>query len=281
MRLKTIFHESFSLSRPSIHQILSVSLSILDLEDYESRFDALRAVTQLGSNYIKSMPRYCYGSGLLDSDNNLTAFGAAVNSQDSLLELPQTQWLMHYFLSAPLGPGPKFWYELVTQRFRIGDVFAPEEIASQIAEIYEREEGKSLADRSARSTATVFLGTYTKPEGLGNLRILEKIGDSNYIVLEPPSPPKWAIACALAAFWQIRYPDMTTIHLNDLYTEGYFTDIFLIGKGDFNRTLEDLQREGVLEVFRVAPPYQVALLNREMDYFLEKMYGDDIDRGPD
>jgi len=273
MRLKTVFHEDFSLSRPSIHQIISAFGSGLDLQSYKSKFDALRATTQLGSNYVKSMPRYCYGSGLLDSDDKLTFFGETVNSKDPLLDLSHTQWLMHYHLSAPFGPGPVFWHELVTQRFRIGDTFRKDEIAIQISEIYEREEGKSLAERSARSTATVFLGSYIKSDGLGNLGILEKIGDSEYKVLEPPQPPMWTIGCALVAFWQIRYPDMATIHLNDLYTEGFFTDIFMISKGGFNRTLENLQREGVIEVFRVAPPYQVALLNREINYYLEKMYG--------
>lgn len=103
------------------------------------------------------------------------------------------------------------------------------------------------------------------------------MGDYKFQVLEPPIPPMWVIACALASFWEDRYPDMATIHLNELYTEAQLTNIFMIGRGSLNRALEDLQREGMLEVFRVAPPYQVALLNRDLEFYLEKMYGRDID----
>jgi hypothetical protein len=280
MRLKTVFHEKLPLSRESIHQVLTELVPNRDEEIFPSLFDFLRESTKLGTNYVKSMPRYSFGAGLLDNTNNLTLFGQAANEKDPLLELPHTQWLMHYYLSAPYGPGPLFWHEIVTQRFRSGDKITTDDIAAQIAEIYQREEGKPLAKRSARATATIFLGAYTKSDGLGNLGIIKETGDSEYLILEPSHPPMWTIACSLVSFWQILYSDMATVHLNNIFTEGFFTSIFMISQGNFNRTLETLQREGVLEVFLVAPPYQVALLHRDLYYYLERMYGNNTDRGP-
>ena len=42
------------------------------------RGDYLAKQTRLGPNYIKSMPYYCKGTGLLDFDYNLTPFGKVV-----------------------------------------------------------------------------------------------------------------------------------------------------------------------------------------------------------
>lgn len=278
-RLGTTFHRTFSINRPSISGILrTVDASPGEESQLDDRI--LRKLTHLGTIYIESMPRYSFGSGLIDNENKITPFGRTVIIKDPLLELPQTQWLMHYYLSAPYGPGPLFWHEIVTQRFRSGDKITTDDIAAQIAEIYQREEGKPLAKRSARSTATIFLGAYIKSDGLGNLGIIKETGDSEYLILEPSHPPMWTIACSLVSFWQMLYPDMATVHLNNILTEGFFTSIFMISQGSFNRTLETLQREGVLEVFRVAPPYQVALLHRNLDYYLERMYGNNTDRGP-
>jgi hypothetical protein len=276
-RLGTTFHRTFSINRPSISEILR---TINASPGEESHIDdqVLRNLTHLGTIYIESMPRYSFGSGLIDNENKITPFGKSVKKIDPLLELTHTQWLMHYYLSAPYGPGPLFWHELVTQRFRSGDLITTDDIATQIAEIYQRDEGKPLAKRSARSTATIFLGAYTKSDGLGSLGIIKKIGDSEYQILEPSHPPLWTIACALVSFWQIKYPDMATMHLNNIINEGFFTSIFMISQGSFNSTLETLQREGVLEVFRVAPPYQVALLHRDLDFYLERMYGNSTDR---
>ena len=154
-RLVTMFHETFSLSRPSIIQVLRAleeSSSDICLHSKEARYAYFRENTHLGASYIKSMPEYCKGSGLLNDDFTFTPFGRMALACDPLLEHPATQWLMHYHLSAPHGPGPMFWYELVTARFRSGDIFTRAEIIEQIAASYAQAKGKPLSPRSAVST---------------------------------------------------------------------------------------------------------------------------------
>lgn len=269
-RLGITFHRTFSLSRPGLTQVM-------DLDDIASgrklERSAIRANTNLGPIYVEAMPRYGYGAGLLDENKRKTIFGSFASKYDCLLEQAGTQWLMHYFLSAPHGPGPVFWHELVTCRFRSGDHFSTDEITEQIADVFQRLEGKPLANRSARSTATVFLGTYTKPDALGKLGILEETGHDFYRVLEPEPPPVWAVAYALLDYWKGQFGHRSTVNLDDLYSERGLSHIFMIGPGRMGGILRAMQEEGYVDVYRVAPPYQVVLLNSDISCLLEKLYG--------
>lgn len=272
-RIGTMFHESFSLSRPAIGAVMSV----IETEKLSGGLHAtLRQQTHLGKNYVKAMPQYARGCGLLSLDNKLTAFGIRALNSDPLLETQPTQWLMHYFLSAPHGPGPAFWHEFVKTRFRFGDEFAKSSLAEQLIDFVNSSESKKLKLNSAASTANIFIGTYTKEDGLGRLGLMGEFDDS-YHILEPDSPPVWAFAAALLDFWQYQFPNRVTINLDELYADGGLTSIFMIGEGRINRYLRTLQQEGVLDVFRVAPPYQVVLLNPDLTIALNKLYASDDD----
>jgi hypothetical protein len=275
-RIPSLFHESFSLSRSSLTQILKAVFSVPNDFDFKSKAKREEFFTQnttIGANYVKSMPNYCKGAGLIDFNYRLVPYGKKVFINDLLLEQNISQWLMHYHLSAPLGPGPAFWHELVKTRFRSGDEFTTQEIADQIGEFFEREEGKSLAKRSARSTATIFLGTYTRPDGLGNLGLLEEISPERYRVLDPDPPSTWVTAFALLHWWKSLFNEQVTLNLNDLYGEQGLTHILMIGRGRLNNLLDEMQQEGILEVYRTASPYQVVLLRREEETILRKIYG--------
>ena len=180
---------------------------------------------------------------------------------------------MHYHLSAPQGPGPAFWHELVMTRFRSGNEFTASEIAEQIGQSYQKTEGEPLAERSARSTATIFLGTYTKQDGLCNLKILQELGDNRYRVnddLDPP--PAWAVAYAILDFWEAQLQGRKTINLDELTEENGVANVFMIGAGKIASVLQKMQLEGFVDLFRVAPPYQVVLLRSDMDAILERLY---------
>jgi len=272
-KLGITFHRTFSLVRSSVAKVVEMR----GCQDSKFSRSSIREDTHLGSIYVEAMPRYAIGMGLLDSDKKLSNFGRFASISDPHLEQLGTQWLMHYYMSASHGPGPAFWNQLVTTRFRSGEEFSTQDIAEQIAEFYQTIEGKPLAERSARVTATIFLGTYTKSDGLGRLELLQETSKDNYLVAEPQSPPVWAVGCALLDFWLAHYPNQVTANLNDLLAENGLTKLFLISRARLNALLERLQQEGFIDVYRLSPPYQVVLLNKNMEAYLEKLYGSDSD----
>jgi hypothetical protein len=274
-RLGTAFSETFSLSRASIKQLVEAIAGQEGHKTELSRFDLLREETNLGTNYVKAMPRYAKGAGILDESSALTDFGRAIFQKDPLLAQHSTQWLMHYFLSAPHGPGPAFWHHLVVSCFRTHSTFSREQILTHIGAFIEQTEGKTLSDRSIAGAANAFLGTYHSEEGLGELEIIEKIGDTSYRVLEPEAPLVWVIAYTLIDFWLANFPQQITLNLNDLSGPNGLTSIFMVSAGRLNRVLRAMQEEGYVEVHRVAPPYQVVLLNQDRTSLLERIYGYD------
>jgi hypothetical protein len=210
---------------------------------------------------------------LLDFNRQLTPFGQYALSHDRLLEHQGTQWLMHYYLSAPQGPGPAFWHEVVSNFFYVGHEFSKTQLERQIATFVERIKGRALAERTIRSMATIFLGTYLKPDGLGKLALLGESDGERYQVREPVPPPSWAVAYALLDYWTAQFQDQLTVSLDTLITPGGFTALFLMGQQGFNEVLQALQAEHYVEVYRTAPPYQVVLLRNDPEPLLQKLYG--------
>ncbi|MCA9963063.1 MAG: DUF4007 family protein [Anaerolineales bacterium] len=243
-----------------------------DTEGHWSR-EELRKTSSIGTRQAESAPRYAYGAGMLDEKNKLTAFGKQAYENDPMLEKLSTIWLIHYFLSAPNGFGPSYWHDIVVTRFRTSDMISKASLTEQIADHIKHTEERELAPRYAQSFANVFLRTYSEPDGLSSLGILREIeNDKTYLVEEADPPPIWAFAVALLDFWQYQFPNRITVNLDELYVEGGLTSIFMIGEGRINRYLRTLQQEGIVDVFRVAPPYQVVLLNPDPTFALDKLY---------
>ncbi len=270
-RLGVTFHRTFSLNRPSIAKIVQLVKELGDKTPIGRK--TIRQMTNLGSIYVEAMPRYAYGAGLLDRGNHLTKFGSFICDHDPLLENIVTQWLIHYHLSAPHGPGPSFWHDLVVHRFLPGDEFTHAQISAQIQQFVASVREKPPRKEDADSSATVFINSYTKSDGLRSIGILEEIKPKYYRVLDPDPPSPWVVAYALLDFWKAHFPNRTTINLNDLYGENGLTSLFMISKGRLNAMLEEMQREGMLELYRIAPPYQVVLLAADEIPILEKLYG--------
>jgi len=275
-RLGLTFHRTFSLVRPAVSQVVQLAVSIRQssIEGPGFTRELIRERTNLGSIYVEAMPRYARGSGLLDDRNRLTPFGYSASQADKGLESLDTQWLMHYFMSASTGPGPLFWHELCATRFRVGNRFTRQEIADDIATLYKATEGKSVSASALKSTTTIFLGTYTKSDGLGNLGILYQ-DDDHYVVTQPDAPSPWVVGYALIDDWERRYPGRLSINLDDLSDARGLASPFMLDEDTLLTALISLQRAGVVDLYRSARPYQLLLLAHDRQIMLRRVYGVD------
>lgn len=271
-KLGTTFARTFSLVRTAVAEVLKLALEAERSGKDRIGQSELREHSNLGTIYVEAMPRYGQGAGLLTKKNLPTMLGRYVGNHDPMIDHAGTQWLMHYGLSAEHGAGPVFWHEIVTSTFLSGDTITKAAVAQLVSGIHERIEGQAIKAAFAGEVAGAFLGTYTKPEGLGGLGILEKSGD-DYVVLDPESPPVWAVAYALLDYWEARFGDQVTAGLNELYGEKGLTGLFMISRGRLNAMLDELQAEGMLELNLIAAPYQVMLHRRDRDWILSKLYG--------
>ena len=268
-RLSLSFHRTFSLSRDSIRAILELAVSNSNEGGLSNK--QISEQTNLGTIYVEAMPRYAYGSGLLNKDRSPTEFGRTALFHDSLLLHPSTQWLMHYFMSAPHGPGPLFWTKLVTSFFIPGEEFRNEDIVSCLM-----KDNDALKEETISDAKTAFIGSYVKNDGFGSLGlILEDEERAVYQINYPDPPPVWAMAAAFLDFCQVQYPGVKVVNLDNILDGSDFSTIFMVGARRINQMLSRMQEAGYVELFNSVPPYGIAILRTDTAPLMEKMYGND------
>ncbi|MDT8898281.1 DUF4007 family protein [Thermanaerothrix sp. 4228-RoL] len=259
------FHRTFSFSRSSVMKVLDIAQKNPGFKQSD-----LAANTDLGTIYQEAMPRYAKRAGLLDEKNQLTSFGRFVTEFDPYLEKMGTQWLLHYHLSAPHRP-TVFWHYLVTRWFIPGNTFTAKQLLEDLMIFLQHNTGKTLSSRSVRSTVTIFIGTYLKSDGLKRLGLIEEFEKDTYRVPQSPRPPTWALGYALADYWQAHYGERLTVNLDDL-TGKNFAGLFLLGEEGLTELLIELKQEGMIDLHRIASPYQVVLLQSSLELALERLY---------
>ncbi len=270
-RIDTTFHETFALNIPSVASVLRVS----DEHEGDVTAEIIRAETNLGPNYVKAMPRYARGCGLLDLGTyRLTPFARAALDKDPNLMSVETLWLMHYHLSAPHGPGPRFWNELITNTVRIGQPLGRSDVSEAIGKYLQEKTRKTLSRRALESTATAFLGTYAKSDALGKLGLVELAEESQglYDVRQPDAPPLWVVAYALADYWEALSQGASELLLKDLGRQDGFAGLFFMGPGMLGTFLSELQSAGVVNIKRDAPPFVVTRLWRDTQELRARLY---------
>ncbi len=266
------FHETLCLSRVAVTEVLRFLPEIAEeaSERPVNAFDYLRSKTSLGTNYVKVMPRYARAMGLVGSDNRLTAFGAIVVRVDGSLSSAATQWLMHYFACAPHPYTPRFWRPFLGRILDEGGG-SSRSLSQVLEEVLSSISEPSVSAKTLRSTATVVLGTYTKPEALGGLGILRKEGEV-YRVGQPAPPPAAVVGYAIAHYWEQQWTGLTTVNLDRLSEPGGPAEILLLSQDEMERALSELARQQVLQVERRVPPYQVVRQWASADELLERVY---------
>jgi hypothetical protein len=271
-RLPVSFHRKFALVRSEIASILTVCAGaekVITRKVFEEQ-------TTLGSTKREAVPNYARGCGLVEFDSfQITSLGMTVFNNDPNLIHPATLWLMHYHLSAPMGPGPLFWHYCITQRLRPGNEIETKKLKANITQFLQDNGEKELDTNTTDEAAGKVLGSYSsnKEDALSKLGLLEFIKKDHYRVLEPPEPPPvFAIGYALAHFWESVHGDAGTINMSSLSEPQGFADLLYLSEYQLKDALRTLQREGLLELWRQAPPFQVVKLWQSKSDFLERLF---------
>lgn len=273
-RLGLAFHESFSIVIPAISQLLHVVSSTGEGETGSGKItrQMLTDHTSLGPNYVRAMPRWACGTGILDQRNCLTALGRRMIQKDPSLIHASTLWAMHYHLAAPQGPGPRFWNYLVSVVLRPGDILETAQVAEAIKQYVGEYEERKVAERTLRNTASVFLGTYSKSDALGPLGLIEQVEPGRYLVKEPDPPSPWVFAYMLSSYWQSNWGEVPGVHVIRVTEPGGPASLLMMGSGTVNRYLRDLQAAGFATVQRHMPPFQLNRNWSDPSVFLERLY---------
>jgi len=269
-RVGLAFHEGFSFVRSAVAEVLSVARSKVPGEKLD--FKLLRRETTLGRNYIKAMPRYCVGAGLLDHKNELTALGRRVSEFDPHLERLETLWLCHYNLSAIEGPGPEFWHLLVANHLHMGEELRTPALGD-VLRLFAAGNGNPVAERTAFTAASVFLGTYARSECLGGLCILESRDAGTYLVKDVCSPPPLVFAYVVSDYWQRYLANQTSVWIDEFNKDGGPTEVLLMGLGQVNFAMRELSRMGIATVQLTQPPFQFSPLWKKREEILDRIYG--------
>jgi len=267
-KIATSFHESFPISIPSIAGILKVAIEKKGKVSSED----LKLNVSLGNNYIKAMPRYARACGLISIDGfDPTRFGEIVYKKDPSLTSLSTLWLMHYHMSVLHGAGPIFWNVIVTKILKFGSQYNSVNLGIEISKYLFDKSGEKLRERTTKDSARVFLKSYSKSDGFGGLRILNE-NKEKYFAEETEAPPVWVVGYALADYWENVFHGRTSINVSNIATSEGFASLFFMGSGLLSTYFTELQREGLLQVQRVAPPHQLVKLWPNKEIFLEKIY---------
>jgi hypothetical protein len=259
--LNLSFHRTFALSRSGVASVMTAIAG-----GAASSKNSIHANTTLGTIQVEAMPRYAERMGLLNNvknKKNLTVFGQLALVSDPTLSDKNTQWAMHYFISAPHRQSPNFWYQLVTECLvpdakiemtKDGEK-ANDIITKTLSKFSSDKTGKTPADKTLNGTVKAFLGTYSKEEALGNLGLLQTVNSTAYQVLDPALPVAGTFACLLADYWEQVWPGRADVLLSDL-TAGPLARL-LLAEGRLGPLLREVERLGLVRVQRRVPPYQV------------------------
>ena len=133
----------------------------------------------MGTVQAEAMPRYAERCGLLDENRKPTLFGELAAQHDENLALPATQWLMHYYLAAPHRFAPNYWHHLATHFDDVGAVLTAGEAQNSVAKFAREIADKAPSERTAKTAAGAFVGTYSREDALGQLGFLEAQGSSS------------------------------------------------------------------------------------------------------
>jgi hypothetical protein len=259
------FHEKLQLNRSRIAEVLSAVTYRPGATN-----DDLRALTSLGTNMTKAFPRLAQGCGLLTKSRHLTGLGKTIAMSDPRLDSETTLWLMHFNLTASIGPGPEFWGYAFKNAIRIGQPQKVDELAEKVR---EAGYGETIQVEAVREALSRMLGFYTSQDGLGALGLISGSRNDGFSCNFDHSLPAPAPFCyMLASWWEIHFPGQLTLDLSLVESSSELIELLRISQEQLRDLLHQAAEEHYFDLFMSAPPFQIARTWGSEEELLGRIY---------
>ncbi|WP_158010207.1 DUF4007 family protein [Hymenobacter glacialis] len=245
------FHRGFGLVRSAVSSVLAL------VNEGKNRKEVKEELA-LGPDQFTAAVNYCERSGLINQAG-ISDFGQAALANDPTLANLTTQWVMHYYLSAPRRYSPNYWAFLTTDFLGTPEVLSTTALGKVVVSFAKETSGQELKERTGETGATGFVSTYAQEEGLGALGFLEAKGGGQYQVTSPQPLPAAAFACILADYWPILAPQgEATVELAAI-TRGELAQVLHQSEAQLNALLAELATPsaGLIQRQRLYTPYTV------------------------
>ncbi|GHO75229.1 hypothetical protein KSD_30000 [Ktedonobacter sp. SOSP1-85] len=214
------FYQNFDL----VLQRLSSALRCIQ-EDPEVGHSALAQCMSVNQPVAEGFSSWLRHTGLIISEPHpgsqkrsykLTPFGKLVYQYDPALTDRGTQWILHYYLATKRDEASDAWYILINKYIPFNSKVNIEHFRSFFADLM----GSNTKNQSALiKDPRTALTTYTRPEALAQLRILEKLDNTTFCVRQPVSPPTLVVGFMLLDWWQYHYDETNTLSFSQLGRE--------------------------------------------------------------
>ena len=267
----TSFSETFALSRSALSMLMQFYLDKHKAGQGTPSDNEIRAATGLGPNHIKAHKQYARGFCLCDEQFRPTKFALDLDNNDPEYNAIATMWLFHYNIVKRTGAGPLFWRDLILNVVRKSISTTKRSVAAGIESFHQTAGLKELSEATYDSAAGAFLGTYSAPDGLGQLKILQKRGEE-YSIGVPAPLMKDIFAFMLSEYWAANWGDTHSVALNKITGDSGLAPLLLLNSGEASEIMDELHAAMLVRVERAVRPYTVFRLWDDETDLLGKIY---------
>lgn len=269
------FHATFALKKIDLLKIIKAALEEKGLD---APLSVLMDKTGLGNKKVGPMRSWAIRSGLI-ANNKVSSDGEVVLSRDPYLELPISDWFMHFHLSfgdQGLSPPPNiladwggwtwFVYSFLPEYF----TFTTENLIYEASQVFENETASKL-EKNFR----YVLRAYTEAEALESCQFLQKLDKNKYIAGEAQLPNPYMVGYFLAKLWKRDFGDTTSVVTDDILNHKMgLAPLLGLEPATLQEQLDKLEIFGLIEQRRTVPPFQtvrrwespLALLEQAYDH---------------
>lgn len=236
------FHQGFALNRDRLAKMVQCIAFEGDTSD-----EAIGSHIGVNPYMVEGLRGWLYKTGLgggTSKQHFLSPFGKLVVQHDADLRQPGTLWLLHYYLSSQHEDRAEVWYRCFNEFLDPGKQFTSDELQSYVVRTMQN----APTNKSGIASDTKeLLKMYTKPTGIGDLRLITAIDTKTYTTGAAVAPNPYIVGFVLFDSWPRQFGTSDTVRLSQLVSEPEMIGhIFVAGHNEVRQHVLVLQSLGLV-----------------------------------